>query len=150
MKHNPFKSGLLLSAGLALASCTTVGGPSIAVTAQASDSPYFSLSRPGVYKSGSGLVLTGRVCRKSRSTLLSPSAVRVEHLTASGQLAEVAHASVSAIYGKADQACASYTSHVLWSLTEGDTVKVCFDHGHACPIEATVKEVVAAPSVQSP
>jgi hypothetical protein len=115
------------------------------VVTEASGSPYFSLGAPGVYKADGGLQLAGRVCRRSRSTLLSPSRVRLEHVPATGEITEIAHAGIAAIYANADQPCSDYTTRVTWQMGEGDSVRACFDHGRACPVDTPVKAVVTVP-----
>jgi len=132
-----------IAAGL-LAGCATVGD-SVTVGSQASGSPYFYLSRPGVYKLATGLQLMGRVCRRSRATQLSPPRVRLEHVSATGDVVEISHASVGAIYRNADQPCSDYSARVGWQIADGETIRACFDHGRACPTDPAVKAVVAVP-----
>ncbi len=134
-----------LLAFVGLAACVT-GGPTVQVTTEAKGSDYFSLSAPGAYKDDAGLRLTGRVCRLRRSTLLSPPTIRVEHISASGEVINTARASAPVIYSRYDQACSSYSARVDWSLGDGETLRACFDHGRACPATAAVKAVVAAPA----
>jgi len=130
-------------AGL-LGGCAATGD-SVTVGSQASGSPYFSLSRPGVYKVATGLQLVGRVCRRSRSTQLSPPGVRLEHISAAGEVVESSHAGVGAIYRNADQPCSDYSARVTWQIADGETVRACFDRGHNCPADPAVKAVVAVP-----
>ena len=146
MLHRLSKTALLLAGPLALVSCAGVGGTSVQVVAQASDTPNFSLSRPAVYKTTGGLQVAGRVCRRARTTLLSPSQVRLEHLSAAGEITETAKAGVGEISRRADQPCSNYSGRVSWTLAEGDTVRVCFDRGRACPSAPTVTTVIAAPT----
>ncbi len=136
---------LPIVAGLLVAGCGTVGD-SVTVSSQASGSNYFSLSRPGVYKIASGLQLAGRVCRRSRTTQLSPPRVRLEHVSAAGDVVETSHASVGAIYRNADQPCSDYVARVTWQIADGETVRACFDRSHACPADPSVKAVVSVPA----
>lgn len=135
--------GLPIIAAL-LVGCGTVGSP-VTVGSQASGSAYFSVSRPGVYKVASGLQLTGRVCRRSRTTLLSPPRVRLEHVSATGDIVDTTHASVGAIYRNPDQPCSDYSARVGWQIADGETVRACFDHGHSCPVDPAIRAVVAVP-----
>jgi hypothetical protein len=135
----------ILPAAAGLWACAAAPS-SVQVGSEASGSPYFSLGPPGVYKAGDGLRLVGRVCRRSRTTLLSPARVRIEHVAASGDVAEVAHAGVAAIYRNADQACASYAARVGWRIADGESLRACFDRVGACPRQAAVKAVVAVPA----
>lgn len=137
---------LQLAGCVFLSGCASIGGSSVQVVAQASDTAYFSLSRPAVYKAGEQLVLSGRVCRRARATLLSPSGVRLEHFTAAGLLTETAHAGVGPIYGRADQACSNYSIRLSWALADGDTINACFDRGRPCSTAPTVKAAVEAPA----
>ncbi|WCM25028.1 hypothetical protein NDN01_13115 [Sphingomonas sp. QA11] len=116
------------------------------IQTQASGSPYFSLGAPVAYKVENGMELAGRVCRRVRTTLLSPSGVRLEHIGVSGDRLQTAHASVGAIYRSADQACTRYVARVAWTMVDGEAVRACFDRGKACPINSPVKAVIAAPS----
>ena len=134
----------LIAVAACLAGCATPGS-SVEVGSQASGSPYFNLSRPGVYKVQDGLQLAGRVCRRARTTLLSPPRVRLEHVAATGAVIEFAHAYIPAIYRHEDQACSGYSTRVGWQIADGETVRACFDRGRSCPAAARVKAVVAAP-----
>jgi len=134
---------LLVSAGLA--SCAT-GGSWVNVSAEASSSPYFNLSRPGVYKVEGGLEIAGRVCRMARTTLLSPSGVRLEHIAASGDGIEIARASIAPINRHADQRCSDYATVVHWALADGESVRACIDRGHACLSNPPTQAVVAVPA----
>lgn len=130
----------LLICGL-LTGCAA-SGTSVEIVSQSSGSPYFSLGRPGVYKAGDGLRVAGRVCRRSRTTLLSPPRVRLEHLAATGEVIEVDRAAIPIIYRRADQACSNYSAHVGWKIAEGETVRACFDRGKVCPVAAETKAVI--------
>jgi hypothetical protein len=138
---------LLISIGAVLTGCATATD-AVHITSEASASPYFSIGAPAAYKAPGGLELAGRVCRRSRSTSLSPPRVRLEHLTAMGEIADVAHAGVPAIQRSSDQACRTYATKVSWQLADGDTVRACFDRGRACPT-STVKALIAAPAAAS-
>lgn len=121
------------------------GPETMELTSHASGSAYFTLSRPYAYKTAQGVRLSGRVCRRSRTTVLSPPRVRLEHLGADGAVSQTAFARVAAIYRANDQACSSYVRTVDWQMTGGDTVRACFDRGAACPSDAPVKAISAAP-----
>jgi hypothetical protein len=127
-----------------MSACATPGA-SVQVTSQASGSPYFSLGAPGVYKVDGGLRLAGRVCRRARTTLLSPSRIRLEHVAASGEVADVARASVAAIYRNADQACSSYAVRVAWQIADGEALRACFDRGRPCPSNSPNKALIPVP-----
>ena len=127
-----------------LAACAT-SESAAPITSQATGSSYFRLGAPGVYKAGDGLLLAGRVCRLGRTTLLSPPRVRLEHVSVNGEPLQATHASVAAIYESADQACSNYSARVSWRFAEGEAVRACFDRGRACPADAQVKTVTAAP-----
>ena len=135
-------SGLMVAACLAACASTS---SSIQIISQASGSTYFSLGLPRVYKVQNGLELAGRVCRRGRTTLLSPPSVRIEHLAIGGETLEVAHASVGAIYRRADQACSGYSSRVTWQIADGESVRACFGVGRPCPSDAPVKAVISVP-----
>lgn len=134
---------LLLATGLS--GCATAGTWT-GVTSDSSGSSYFSVGRPGVYKVDGGLQVTGRVCRRARTTVLSPPGVRLEHLGANGEVVESTHASVRSISRRADQACSPYGARVGWTLGEGDAIRACLDRGHACPTNAPAKAVATIPT----
>ena len=138
----------LVAVGL-LTGCAA-SGASVEIVSQASGSPYFSLDRPGAYKAGNGLRVAGRVCRRSRTTLLSPPLVRLEHLAATGEVIEIARAAIPVIYRRADQACSNYSAHVGWKVAEAETVRACFDRGKACPIAGEVKAVIPVTAAPAP
>lgn len=135
---------LLLATGLA--ACATVGTWT-GVTSDSSGSSYFNVSRPGVYKVDGGLQVTGRVCRRARTTVLSPPGVRLEHVAASGEVVESTRANVRSISRRTDQACSPYAARVGWTLAETDSIRACLDHGHACPTSAPAKAAAAIPAV---
>jgi hypothetical protein len=137
----------IVASCVALAACAAPSS-SVQVVSEASSSPYFSLGAPGVYKAGEALRLVGRVCRRARTTLLTPYRVRVEHVSSTGAVIDISHAGVPAIYKYADQPCATYTARVAWTLSTGDTLRACFDRGRPCPVNAPAKAVVAVPAVQ--
>ena len=124
--------GLGLAFGAALAGCAGAGS-SLVVNTEAAGSSYFSLGRPVAYKAGVGLELAGRVCRRARTTVLTPSRIRLEHVAAGGEVVGVAHAFLPQISRRADLPCSEYRAAVAWTLAEGDTIRACFDRGHACP-----------------
>jgi hypothetical protein len=113
------------------------------LTFNASGSPYFTLSPPMAYKNRTGLLLTGRVCRRARTTMLSPQRVRLEHLKADGHPIEVTSANVETIPRNADQACTRYGRKVGWTIAADETIRACFDHGKACPANAPAKTMTA-------
>ena len=143
-----YRTATCLLALATLAACSTTGD-TVQVTSEAKGSDSFSLGTPGAYKEGSGLRLTGRVCRLARSTALSPPRIRIEHVAVSGYVTETAQASVPTIYRSTDQTCRTYSARVGWVLAEGDTVRACFDRGRACPVSADTKAAVAVPASSS-
>jgi hypothetical protein len=137
---------LLLSAlALGLAACAT-SADKVRIVTQAHGSDFFSLGAPGAYRAGGKLRVGGRVCRLRRSTLLSPQAIRIEHLNSGAKLLDTAFAGSPIINRTFDEACRTYSTQVTWTLGEGDTLRACFDHGHACPSAAESKAVVEAPA----
>lgn len=132
----------LLTLASALASCAGLASAP-AVTAEATGSTNFSLSRPAIYKAGEALLLAGRACRLARSTLLSPPRVRVEHVSAAGEIMQTAHAYLPAIFRRTDQRCSDYSLKVAWQVGEGESVRTCFDRGHACPAKPATAAVVS-------
>ena len=138
---------LLLGAAATMLGCASAPA-SVQIASEASASPYFSLGAPAAYKAQGGLALAGRVCRRLRITSLSPARVRLEHVTAVGEMTDIAHAGVPTIQRSSDQACRTYKTIVAWQLADGDTVRACFDHGRPCPA-STVKAIIAAPATPS-
>jgi hypothetical protein len=122
----------LMMAATSVTACASAA-TAVNVVSQASGSPYFSLGPPAVYKGAEGLTISGRVCRRDGSTLLSPPRVRLEHLAPTGARIGVARARVPEIYREVDQRCADYTTRVVWAIGPGDGVRACFDGGRACP-----------------
>lgn len=120
------------------------------VESQATGSGAFSVSRPAVYKVKDRLALAGSVCRRARSTLLSPRAVRVEHVSATGAVLESGRAGLAAISRRADQACSHYSLIVDWKLADGEAVRACFDRGHPCPAKSTSTTSPPAATVAPP
>jgi hypothetical protein len=142
-------AALLAAALVPPGACAAPGSP-MDVPYQATGSSYFSLGRPGAYKVQGGLELTGRVCRRARTTLLSPSRVRIEHIAAGGDVVEAAHASVPVIYGRADVACAHYAVRVDWKLADGEALRACFDRGRSCRTDPAAKTAAAPPAAKGP
>lgn len=139
------KSLLALAMTLAAAGCAGGGGPTARINAQSTGSAYFNLSRPGLYERAGGLQLVGRVCRRGRVTLLSPPRVRLEHVSAGGDVVDTARAAVAPIYGRVDQPCSNYALRVAWRVADGDSIRACFDHGRACPADPASKALVTVP-----
>jgi hypothetical protein len=137
---------LVVAAGLFAAACATIPSESVKVISEGKGSDYFSLGAPAMSKSATGQYVAGRVCRLNRSTLLSPPSIRVEHLSAGGQLLDVAHAYLAEIYLARDQNCSDYAAKVSWTMGTGDIVRACFDHEAVCPAQAESKAVVKAPA----
>ena len=142
-------TGLTGLAALALAGCAA-SGATVDVVSQASGSAYFNLSRPAAYGVEGGLGLAGRLCRRGRTTVLSPPAVRLEHVSPTGDIVEVARGRVAAIYRRSDQACATYHARVGWRLAPGDVIRACVDRGRACPAQPAAAAVIAAPALAPP
>ena len=134
----------ILGVAACLVGCAS-SGSSVEVSSQASGSAYFSLSRPGVYKVRDGLEIAGRVCRRARTTLLSPPRVRLEHLATDGATLDVAHAGVAAIYRNPENACTDYAARVAWTIADGESVRACLDRGRPCPADPAMKAVIAVP-----
>jgi hypothetical protein len=143
-------TALALIAG-SLAACVTAGS-GVAVNSAATGSSAFSLGAPGAYKTKSGLVLVGRICRRGRSTSLTPARVRVDHVAATGEVTASAHAAVRAIGRRADERCSSYGVNVDWTVAESESLRACFDRGRACPGggPATSVPVVPVPDAPAP
>ncbi|HEY5290343.1 MAG TPA: hypothetical protein VIJ59_09930 [Caulobacteraceae bacterium] len=139
------RSASAVAACASLCACATQSS-SVQVVSQASGSPYFSLGPPGVSKAGDGVRLVGRVCRRSRTTLLTPYRVRIEHVGPGGAVIGVEHARIPPIYAYSDQACATYAIVAKWTLAPGDSLRACFDRGRDCPSSAAAKAVVAVPA----
>jgi hypothetical protein len=136
----------LIGAGGALAilvGCAGGGGAALDLNANASGSSYFSLSRPSAYKAATGMVLAGRVCRRARTTVLSPPRVRLERVGLDGAVLETASATVGPIYRNGDQPCARYSRRLAWSMPAGESVRACFDRGGPCAPDAPTKSVPA-------
>lgn len=131
---------------LVVAACANISRENVEVVTQAKGSNYFSLGAPAISKTDHGQLVAGRVCRLGRSTLLSPPAIRVEHLHATGQLVETARAYLPEIYLARDQNCSDYAAKARWAIAPGDIVRACFDRGAACPAQAESKAVTKAPS----
>jgi hypothetical protein len=36
---------------------------------------------------------------------------------------------------------------VAWTLADGDSIRACLDHGHACPADPGAKAVVSVPTI---
>ena len=121
----------------------------VELTSQASGSAYFSVSRPYAYKSADGFRLTGRVCRRARTTGLSPPRVRLEHVGPEGGVLHIALARVGAIQRAGDQPCSTYLKQVDWMMATGDTVRACLDRGRACPADAPAKPITVAPATSN-
>ena len=118
----------------------------MAVTSEASGSAYFRLGPPRVYGAGDHVRLVGQVCRRYRTTELSPFRVRVEHRAADGALIGVANAGVPAIYDYGDRPCAIYSASADWRFAPGETLRACLDRGRPCSPEAPAKADVSAPA----
>ena len=67
--------------------------------------------------------------------MLSPPAVRLEHIGPVGEVLGTARTRVAAIHRTADQPCASYATHVDWALADGESLRACLDRGRPCPAE---------------
>lgn len=132
----------LVGALVAVLSGCAAPGASVSVSSEAAGSGYFSLSAPAPHAVKGGLLLAGRVCRKARTTLLTPSRIRLEHVSANGDAVQTTHAYMPAIYRRSDQACARYSVIAPWTLADGETIRACFDRGRACPGAPPVKVVV--------
>jgi hypothetical protein len=144
MGHPDMKTWPLLLLAAGLAACAE-GPPPQAVTSQASGTTYFRLGAPGVYKVGSGVRLVGQVCRRYRSTDLSPYRVRIEHLSAAGEVIGVTEGGVPPIYDRSEQACVAYSARADWTFAPGDALRACFDRGRPCSPQAAAKTVVPVP-----
>jgi hypothetical protein len=141
MAHTPRLAVAALAA--TLAACAAPGA-SVSVNAEASGTSYFSLDHPFVHKVRDGLELSGRACRRVRTTLLTPSRVRIEHLSVAGEPIQSVHAFLPQTSRRPDQPCTRYSTIAGWTLSEGETIRACFDRGHACPGAPAVK--IAAPA----
>ena len=130
-------TGAAIIGALALVAVHASAQQLISVASEASGSDFFSLSAPVALGSGANQEeLTGRVCRLRRSTLLSPSEVRVEHLNASGNLLGVTDAPAAEIAKSDDQPCVDYDARVAWTFARGDKLRACFESGRRCPTNA--------------
>ena len=128
----------------ALAACAEGPSPQ-AVTSEASGSAYFRLGPPGVYKAGDGVRLIGQVCRRNRTTQLSPYRVRIEHLSPSGAVIGAIAARVPAIYRYGDRACVTYAARADWSFAPGEALRACIDRARPCSPQAPAKAVAPVP-----
>jgi hypothetical protein len=137
---------LTIALTLIAVGCAAIPTETVKILSEAKGSGYFSLGAPGMSKTATGQTLAGRVCRLAQSTLLSPPAIRIDHLDGAGRRLETAHAYVPEIYLARDQTCSDYAAKVAWTLSPGDKVRACFDRGAACPAQAQSKAVINAPA----
>lgn len=145
MTKAPNLDGRLIAfAAVILATAAMAAAPT--VTTEATGTANFSLSKPDLRPSGSGFTISGLACRRARSTLLSPQSIRIEHVAATGEVAQNSHSYLPTISRQNDRRCSHYFAKVDWTLADGDLVRVCFDHGQACPKTPEVKAVVKDPS----
>ena len=112
---------------------TSCAAPGIAtlVNVEASGSEYFRIEKPTVFARAEGAEITGVVCRRNRTTLLTPD-VRIEHLDAAGGVIEVTKGNVPTISVKQDQPCSRYDTQTNWRVSDEMHIRVCIDHNLPC------------------
>ena len=93
----------------------------------------YSLGRPTAYVKGEGIEVTGLACRRNQSTLLTPEYVRIENVSAKGEVIRFAKAYLPTISVKVDQPCGRYSIILDWVPTELGVLRVCFDQNKRCP-----------------
>jgi hypothetical protein len=112
---------------------TSCAAPGIAtlVNVEGSGSEYFRIDKPTVFARAEGAEITGLVCRRDRTTQLTPD-VRIEHLDASGGVIEVTKGDVPTISVKQDQPCSRYYTLTDWRVSEDTHIRICIDRGMSC------------------
>ncbi len=115
-----------------LSGCAT-GTSGLDVRTEAVGTVSFQLGKPALYPAASGVDVIGSACRIGTNTALSPRRVRIEHLSATSEIVDVATAPMPWLSTRADQRCGHYSLAVTWNPADGETVRACFDRGHACP-----------------
>ncbi len=115
-----------------VAACATPVA-SVPIGVQSTGSSSFSLSGPQAYRVNGGIKFVGTACRLAQSTLLTPLRVRLDHVAATGAIVQSAEAFLPSIGRQTDQRCSHYITTLDWRVGDGETVRACFDRGHACP-----------------
>lgn len=102
------------------------------VNVEGSGSEHFRLDKPSVFARAGGAEITGVVCRRDQTTLLTPQHVRIEQVDASGGVSRVARAYVPTISVKPDQPCSRYSTRINWSVADATRIRICIDRGVSC------------------
>ena len=107
-------------------------GTTTAVNVEGSGSEYFRLDKPTVYARAGGAEITGVVCRRNRTTLLTPEYVRIEQVDARGGVTGVARVYVPTISVRQDQPCSRYSTRTDWRVSDETRLRICIDRGVSC------------------
>ena len=121
-----------LTVSILLFAACGISERALAANAQAFGSANFHLSRPAVYVRADGVVVTGVVCRRNQTTLLSPEYVRIESIGSAGEILDVSRVYSPTISVKADQPCERYSTHVIWGISKTKNIRVCLNRNQAC------------------
>ncbi len=133
-----------LPAVLFFASCATAEAGET-IRTQAHGTTYFELEAPAVYTDPGGFRIVGRACRLGQTVLMSPEFVRIEHLSATGEVVHHAQAYLPEMLLRSYQRCSHYSATVAWKFQADENVNVCFERGKACPPSSLAQPAAAAP-----
>ena len=114
-----------------LAGCAAPG-TATSVNVEGSGSEYFRLDKPTVFARAGGAEITGVVCRRNQTTLLTPEYVRIERVDASGGVTGVARVYVPTISVRQDQPCSRYSTRTNWRVSNATRLRICIDRGVSC------------------
>lgn len=113
--------GIVISLGAG--SCAAYGGATqLAVRMEVISPSGFALRSPDAIQSPTGTRFHGSVCR--RSSMLSPTRVRVERLGARGDVLASASRPLGGLGGRGRR-CTFYDVPTDWTIGGGESVRVC-------------------------
>lgn len=94
--------------------------------AEAISSINFLLVQPRIRAKGKAVRVEGSACRRPNRSLISPSRVRIDHLSSAGELIETSYAYLPRLSQREDQRCGRYGATLKSPPQQpGELVRVC-------------------------
>ncbi len=90
----------------------------------------FVFGQTRLHMSGDTMHIGGTVCRRANRSLISPTRVEIDHVSATGELIDTDHAYLPRLSQREDQRCGGFGAKLKTPPQPGDIVRICLPRSH--------------------
>ena len=126
---------LLALAMIAQDAAPSVQAPAMPVSTpipkvQTVSSTNFMFLQSRVRADGDTAHIAGRVCRRANRSVISPTRVEIDHLSATGDVIDTGYAYLPRLSQREDQRCGGFSAKLKTPPQPGDVVWLCLPQSH--------------------